>query len=246
VEEIKPVCFRWFPFAADDGSHNMAADEVLLGTAAEKGIASLRVYGWTKATVSLGYFQPAEVRARHARWAQLPWVRRPSGGKTLVHHHELTYALALPAGFDPGWMPRMHERVILPALARLGLVGRVSTAQCARLTGEVLCFEEQAPGDLVCSESKVTGSAQRKHRRGLLQHGAILLAQSEFAPELPGIKELTGVDLSVEVLQEVLLAEFRRETAWDSLPGTWSAEEERTLGELAAQKYGAPEWNDKR
>src|SRR4051812_49790187 len=80
----------------------MAADEAMLEAAAA-GAASLRFYAWEPATLSLGYFQPEAVRHTDARLAALPFVRRPSGGATLVHDHELTYALALPPG--PPWQP---------------------------------------------------------------------------------------------------------------------------------------------
>src|SRR5262245_11340430 len=101
----------------------MAADETLL-EAALRGAASLRFYGWTEATLSLGYFQPERLRRGDDRLARLPFVRRPSGGNTLVHHNEVTYALALPAGppWQAGpcrgtaWLCRMHT-VIAAALA---------------------------------------------------------------------------------------------------------------------------------
>src|SRR5262245_58709107 len=89
---------RLLPFAIADGPTNMAADEAMLLRAAEEGMASLRFYGWSPATLSIGYFQPAAIRLSDPRWATLPWVRRPSGGATLVHDRELTYALALPSG----------------------------------------------------------------------------------------------------------------------------------------------------
>src|SRR5262245_26530345 len=88
---------RLLPYAIADGPHNMAADETLL-EGAGRGVASLRFYGWSEATLSLGYFQPARRRFDAERLASLPFVRRPSGGDALVHHHELTCALALPAG----------------------------------------------------------------------------------------------------------------------------------------------------
>ena len=87
---------RLLPFAEAGGAHNMAADETLL-EAAGAGQASLRFYGWSAPTVSLGYFQPHNVHISDPLLANLPYVRRPTGGATLVHHHEMTYALALPA-----------------------------------------------------------------------------------------------------------------------------------------------------
>ena len=87
--------FRVLPFATADGAHNMAADEVLLESAVA-GTGSLRFYGWSEATLSLGYFQPHRIRGSDEWLAKLPFVRRPTGGEALVHHHELTYALGLP------------------------------------------------------------------------------------------------------------------------------------------------------
>src|SRR5207244_6408467 len=99
----------------------MAADEVLL-QAAGAGQLALRFYGWQQATVSLGYFQAAACRRADPLLTTLPYVRRPTGGATLVHHHELTYALALPeqvrrAGSEP-WLLYMHG-IIAAALKRL-------------------------------------------------------------------------------------------------------------------------------
>src|SRR4051812_16012691 len=97
-----PVC-RLLPFVTADGPWQMAADEVML-EAAVAGTASFRTYGWTAVTLSLGYFQPAAVRLADPLLASLPFVRRASGGATLVHDREVTYALALPAG--PPWQSR--------------------------------------------------------------------------------------------------------------------------------------------
>jgi lipoate-protein ligase A len=111
----------------------MAADEALLESAVG-GLAALRFYGWTEPTLSLGYFQPEAARLADPLLAALPWVRRASGGAALVHHVEVTYALALPAGMPwqasaaaqrrsvPGtsWLCRMHG-MVWAALAGLGV-----------------------------------------------------------------------------------------------------------------------------
>jgi lipoyl(octanoyl) transferase len=240
------TAFRWLPYARAEGATNMAADDVLLHAAA-KGVASLRFYGWTAPTLSLGYFQPTALRCQYSQIAPLPWVRRSSGGKALLHHHELTYALALPAGFAADWMARMHQRVILPALNRLGLAGRIEVVTKPPTPAhEFLCFEHQTLGDLVCAGHKIVGSAQRKKNHCLLQHGAILLAQSEFAPTLPGIKEITGMELSVQSLIDVMVDQFCRITGWRGEERGWSAEELGAIEVIAAKQYRRPEWNEKR
>ena len=156
--------FHWLPFTSADGPFNMAADDVLLHAASE-GIASFRFYGWTHATLSLGYFQPACLRSAHPEIAAVPWVRRSSGGKALIHHHELTYALALPTGFDRDWMPRMHHTSYCRR-GRLGLAGQVDVVQApssGRACGTVLPSCGTAlpsrPPNQTAQESRPTNAA---------------------------------------------------------------------------------------
>jgi lipoate-protein ligase A len=241
------VCRR-LPFAIADGPHNMAADEALLESAVA-GIASLRFYGWSPPTLSLGYFQPARVREQDARLAHLSWVRRPSGGATLVHHHEVTYALALPAGppwqTDEPWSRRMHT-LIARALAGLGIAARLYQPKDELPYEGLLCFHHFTPGDLMIGDAKVVGSAQRRQRQALLQHGGILLATSSHTPSLPGILELTGRRLAVGELVSALERELEAETGWRLEQGEWTATEARRIEELAAAKYGQEAWNGKR
>ncbi len=237
---MEALTIRLLPWEVADGATNMAADEVLVRTAAEQGIASLRFYGWAPATLSLGYFQTAAVRHRDPRLAALPFVRRPSGGATLVHDREVTYCVALPAAaaWHAGgpWMPRMH-RIIARALGELGLAGRVelATRETAARHGDVLCFEQFTEGDLLCGGNKVVGSAQRKHQRALMQHGSILLAQSVYTPALPGLGELTGVPLSVAAVSTAVAAQLQCDTGWQMVRDNWSAEEARCAGGAGAR-----------
>ena len=246
---MEAVICRLLPYAVGDGPFHMAADETLLRSAAQ-GLASLRFYGWAQATASLGYFQPHAILAADPLLKPLPFVRRLSGGATLVHHHELTYCLALPAqvvaqSAEP-WMPRMH-RLIAEAFADLGLAKRlVAVAGSTVKHGDVLCFQQYTPGDLLCDGFKVVGSAQRKHHQHLMQHGGILLRRSEHAPALPGIRELTGIEIAPEQAVDVLLNRFRHDTGWEFAAGDWSANERAGIDVLIRDKYGSPSWNEKR
>jgi lipoate-protein ligase A len=226
----------------------MAADEVLL-EAALAGVASLRLYGWAEATVSLGYFQPHLLRHTDERVAALPFVRRPSGGAALVHHREITYALALPPGppwqTGASWLCRMHT-ILADALHQLGVkVSSCGRAAPERFTG-LLCFQHLTPGDLLIGSTKVAGSAQRRHRGALMQHGALLLAASPHALVLPGIEELSGNHLEVEASCAAVAARFARATGWDLRPADWNTRERARITELAATKYGQEGWNCKR
>ena len=108
----------------------------------------------------------------------------------------------------------------------------------------MLCFEHQTAGDLVSGGAKVVGSAQRKLRGALLQHGGVLLRRSAFAPSLPGLFELTGRDISPEEMAARLTAKFA--TQFAVTPGDWTADEVALRATLAVEKYGAPAWNEKR
>jgi len=255
----KVIC-RLLPFAVADGPHNMAADEVLL-QAAVAGQLSLRFYGWRQATLSLGYFQSVACRLGAADascvgygpapWptqlaSALPYVRRPTGGAALVHHHEVTYALAVPRAVrsETDEACCMH-RIIAAALTQMGVSCRLAEAGT---TGRhpVLCFHQLTPGDVLCGGAKIVGSAQRKHRHGLLQHGAVLLAQSPFAPILPGIQELCGKRLTTEETQAVIVAELANTTGWQIMGADWDDAEKAGIEELAQRKYATGAWNDRR
>ncbi len=245
---MSPPTIRLLPYAVADGPHNMAADEVLLESA-QAGTASLRLYGWAEPTVSLGYFQPEALRRTEPGLASLPFVRRPSGGGALVHDREVTYALALPPG-PPwqgrlSWLCRMHA-ILARALDRLG----VKAASCGRPGAEpfagLLCFQHVTPGDLLIGAAKVAGSAQRRQRGALMQHGALLLETSPHAPVLPGIDALSGRRLEVASVWRAVEESFADTTGWEVRAGDWTAAERRRREELAADKYGSAAWNGKR
>jgi len=240
---------RLLPLESCDGPANMAADEVMLEAAAA-GIASFRFYTWRVPTLSLGYFQPEAVRHTDFRLQTLPYVRRPSGGATLVHDQELTYALALPA--DARWQPRgqswicrMHT-IIAAALSAIDITAKPVTFGKAKKFGDTLCFLHHTAGDLIVEGHKIVGSAQRKQRGALLQHGAILLAQSASTPNLPGIHELCVRTIIASDLSCNILADLERETAWKFSREEWTDNEIARIAELVQQKYAQDWWNRKR
>jgi lipoate-protein ligase A len=239
---------RLWGYRTNDGAHNMAADEVLLQKAHE-GMASLRFYGWEPATVSLGYFQAHTILQDDPLLAGLPFVRRQSGGAALVHHHEVTYCLALPAGREwqgsQSWLERMHA-IIAAALAGLGISARLHSPDSQSEFAGLLCFKHFAVGDVILQGNKVAGSAQRKQRGAILQQGAVLLAKSPYAPALSGVLELTGISVGRDELCQAIANQFAEETGWSLIPGDWSQDESRDCEELVESKYGQDAWNRKR
>jgi lipoate-protein ligase A len=234
---------NWYPFEEQDGAANMAADEVMLLDAVE-GRASLRVYSWSEATASLGYFQPYDKRPQG-----LPCVRRSTGGGTIIHHHDLTYALALPPGVewkaDEPWSCKMHH-LLQQVLREDGVETEAVVCGREMKLGEALCFQDQTAGDLRLKGHKVAGSAQRQYRGALLQHGSVLLAQSLHAPELPGLLELTGRIWAAQPLGERWLTSLIQDRGWSPRKVAFSPDQLHKRREIQAEKYAHPEWTQKR
>ncbi|SFH61593.1 lipoate--protein ligase family protein [Planctomicrobium piriforme] len=189
------------------GAENMEIDNALLN-AGVAGQAALRFYEWAAPTVSLGHFQAAQGQNVPARFAGLEVVKRLSGGGAILHHHELTYSCVLPA-----WHPVTRDPVRLYDIIHAAIIEVLTGHQVTcRLRGDeafadqpFLCFARGDARDIICGAHKIVGSAQRRRQGAVLQHGSILLRQSEFAPEFPGIFELAGQDLTAERLSGELV-----------------------------------------
>jgi lipoate-protein ligase A len=245
----KPTELRLIPLETNSAEMAMALDEVLLEGAAA-GMPSLRFYQWASPTVTLGYFQPYSVAAG---FSGLPVVRRPTGGDLLVHDHELTYALALPNSLVPTKAEELAcliHRVIARSLNARG----VSTT-CQPVKGKlqiagapegVLCFLHPAAGDVLAGGFKVVGSAQRRSRGGLLQHGSILMKASDHARWLKGIGEVSGTDLDVEELARSLGTEIPLALSLGHSGRPWSGEEKKRALQLVTERYGSVDWNRRR
>jgi lipoate-protein ligase A len=240
---------RLLPELVASGPEQMARDESLLESAAERGVASFRFYRWSEPTWSLGYFQSAADRNDRMPNA---WVRRSSGGAGILHHapHELTYSVALPATMatlpkGESWICNVHH-ALRDWLKGYGVPARAVVCGEVQKLGEFLCFLHHTPGDLVLGGCKVVGSAQRKLRGAILQHGTILLSRSPFTPELPGITELAGRAIDESELKAGFLQELSRRYGWRFEPGGWTDEESGLARRIEREKYRTKDWNERR
>jgi len=115
------------------------------------------------------------------------------------------------------------------------------------LTGQpFLCFQRRSPGDVLVGSTKVAGSAQRRCRDAVLQHGSVLLARSSAAPELDGLKELTGKVIRPEELVGAWLTRLAGAWAIPSQGGCLSDAQRRRAVALATEKYASPLWTENR
>lgn len=163
-----------------DGATNMATDEALMRRARRTGETVYRLYGWSRPTVSLGRNQPARGRydVERARAQGIDFVRRPTGGRAILHHREITYAVAGPveAFGSLGESYRTINRLLLEALRALGVEAcEAQVSIRAPIPGIAPCFEAPVSGEVVAGGRKLVGSAQVRDGDAFLQHGSILI-----------------------------------------------------------------------
>ena len=237
---------------ADSGARQMAVDEVLLEGAAAGGGATLRFYQWIEPTLSLGYFQRYAERDAHAASRDCALVRRQTGGGAILHDRELTYSLvspwAHPLATDATRLYDAVHQSLIRVLAEMGLNARQRAVQHTQPASAqpFLCFQRQTMGDVLLGETKICGSAQRRRRGAILQHGSLLLATSTAAPELPGILEVGGRALEAGELAERWGRKIAATIQLALSPGALSPAECTTASSLGREKYGAELWNRRR
>jgi len=181
----------------------MAVDHALADCLAG-GEAVLRLYRWERPTLSLGRNEPAALYPIDAiRVKGMDVVRRPTGGRAVLHDAELTYAVVAPAG---PWGARAAYHAINEALAAalrsLGAPVAVSEG-AVRPLGPAAgpSFASPAAGEVVASGRKLVGSAQARIGGALLQHGSILLGGSQLAL---GVETGRGPHLGSITLSELV------------------------------------------
>lgn len=175
---------RWWILrsAPSDGATNMATDAALLAHARRTGGATLRLYAWARPTLSLGRHERARgvIDPDACEAEGVAVVRRPTGGRALLHHREVTYSVAAPATLSLAQSYAAINALLLDALARLGISAAPATRRARPLRPEgAACFAEPSAGELVVDGRKLVGSAQVREDGALLQHGSILLADDQ-------------------------------------------------------------------
>ncbi len=222
------------------GARNMARDVAMLEAVADgEALPTVRLYGWDPPCLSLGRHQGIEAAdLEFCRAESIDVVRRPTGGRALLHHLELTYAVIAPLAVGP--LPRgLQEayRAICTALVRavrtLGvdaeLTGGEVNRQLPNPKTTIPCFEAPAGGEVVVRGRKLIGSAMRAHGGAILQHGAILLDwdgrlqagamglddDAFLRLQVTTLREEHGRELPRAILEETLVAAFRSELGVD-------------------------------
>ncbi len=239
--------------APADGAWNMALDEALLESAGGAGQGGcLRFYAWEVPTVSLGYFQHSADRWTHEPSRSCPLVRRATGGGAIVHDRELTYSYTTAVGTHVGSeLSALYEAfhtTLVDELAHRGVAASLCRTPPKRPREQepFLCFQRRAERDVLVGDAKIAGSAQRRHRGTLLQHGSVLLRRSSAAPELEGIAELTSVEIDSMELAACWAARVASSLGLTLRPAAASADELEAAGRVRLAQFANSSWINRR
>lgn len=228
-----------------DGARQMALDEALLEHAQTP---TLRVYRWEPATVSLGFFQ-RYVPIRACVPANVPIVRRITGGGAIWHEHEVTYCLVGRLDRD-GFPARTRDlypllhTAVLKRLSKLGLdVQRQdSSAGDRRYDQEPRCFASPATDDVVHTDGgKMLGSAARQRADRVLIHGSLKLASNPWDG-----KAVTGCALAWTNAAQVLQDAVAEALGQTLTIGEMTDAETEATETIRQARYGTAQWVEER
>jgi lipoate-protein ligase A len=270
-----PQRWRFIDTGSRDPAYNMALDEaMLLHHEAGGALPTLRVYGWTTPTLSLGYAQNTwqEINLAACQQAGVSVVRRPTGGRAVLHDCEVTYSVILPTtlSLGPATLTAHYRRIglaLAAALQRLGLAVHLERARLSahprRAAASPACFAAIARYELSAAGKKIVGSAQKRLQHTLLQHGSMPLRMErqrlfqclQVPPEqratlvqeafrtMTAINEIASSPVTAYMLHEALREGFGRVFGVEMVESPLLSAEEHLADELYTTKYTSPVWN---
>ncbi len=247
---------------------NMALDEAAaISVREDNSPPTLRLYGWEVPSVSIGCFQKiGEVDVEHCLRSHIPIVRRPTGGRAILHGDEITYSFAVKTStgvFSKGLFDS-YKKISLAlgeALIKTGFDPELKLLKESRGTARSdiqkspLCFQSVSYGEISVNSGKIIGSAQKRWQDGLLQQGSIPLladrentsrvfrSSSHRGSDIPlcGLKDMVP-DLNPYKLKEAIRASFEEMFEVSFIMSGPSKEEISLARELEAQKYSSRLW----
>ncbi len=248
---------------------NMAFDEAILrGYELHSSPPTLRIYGWKPSGISLGYSQdPEEVLDIEACLNEsMPFVRRITGGGIILHGDELTYSLVcskedlrLPARVVSSY--KIICSFLISFYKALGIEAEFASDSSSDETHpqrpSALCFAAKEKYDIVINGKKIGGSAQKRSKDIIFQHGSIPLsidmrrassllckkADTGDIHDSTSLQEVLGRRMSTPELSEILIRSFIRSFNVAPSAGRLSSAEHEIFMDLKTLKYASADWN---
>jgi len=258
------------------GAWNMSVDEAILEFAG-KGVVppTLRLYSWFPACLSLGFAQPIkDVQIDDLRSRGWEIVRRPTGGRAILHTDELTYSVCGPHS-EPhlsGSVLESYHDISLALLKALDLIGikadskMISAPLSDQDKNNPVCFEVPSNYEITVSGKKLIGSAQARRKVGVLQHGSLPLkgdltriiqvlnfpdeierqaASQRLLEHATTVEEVLGFPGEWWTPAHAFRMAFSVVLELDLNPMGLTAEEGKRAMELYKEKYNNPDWLEK-
>ncbi len=266
------ITLRVLDYVEQSGSWQMALDEAVLHSViGGRALPSLRFYGWTPPCMSLGYFQhSSDINISRCRDEGIDVVRRPTGGRAVLHDRELTYSVVLPVpeGRSGSVLEtfRMINTGILHGIRSLGVEATFHRKERAggAPRENPYCFSAPSQYEILVKGRKVVGAAQMRKDGVLLQHGSIPLSVNrgkiaallssversaevaeESAEDRPlGIEEMISRPVDRKKLIEAVIEGF--EEHFRCLQGHPGRDELELLQSLRKEKYSNESWTFRR
>jgi lipoate-protein ligase A len=266
--------WRFIYDSPTSGAMNMARDEaIMLSVAAGALPPTLRLYAWQPFCLSLGYGQRI-TDADLERLTLHGWhiVRRPTGGRAILHGDELTYSVALPdnhklASGDVIESYRRISRALLLALQHLGLSPESEKQDKNNRSVGAVCFEVPSHYEITVQGRKLIGSAQLRRKNGILQHGSFPLygdiaricdalfypddfarsiAKQQVRDRATTLEAVCGQAIAWESVAEAFRTGFAEAFDLELLPDELTPQEQQHAAELVETVYNNPTWTNKR
>ena len=248
------------------GAMNMALDDALLHAVADGASPPiLRLYRWRPAALTIGYAQSlaAGVDLEACRAAGIEVVRRPTGGRAVLHDREVTYAVIAPLGgpfgAGVGECYRAIAGVLRNVLGTFNLPAELVPGQMRGQQGRAVCFTAPAQHELLIAGCKVAGCAQKRRGHVFLQHGSLpleldLALMQRILPSAPGENALARQQaigwlnryacrpLTVDEVEDALIDCFAAALGLRLAECQPTATETAAAALLAAEYYRNREW----
>ncbi len=176
--------WRWISDGHHPAEKNMAMDASLLADCEQGRISpTVRFYGWSEPAITIGYSQKVEkeLDMNRCRELDIAIVRRPTGGRALLHHRELTYAVVAPVSqvpFNRGLKATFGaiSEALLVGLKGLGISGDINAnKQRPGPARSPACFASLNHCEITVDGKKLVGSAQKRTSKAFLQHGSLVI-----------------------------------------------------------------------
>jgi lipoate-protein ligase A len=247
---------------------NMALDETVAAyVRKEKAPPTLRLYGWDRPSLTLGCFQKtSDIDAAYCASKGIPIVRRPTGGRAILHHRELTYSFSVKTDnilFSKGLLDsyRSIAAAFHLAFQKAGIRAepKKQRERGRVLAGSPLCFQSSSFGEILVDNKKAVGSAQKRWDNGLLQQGSVPYSyDTDEIRRIFGAEACTAMGSAMTCLEEVmpglsgkefrgiLKASFEETFGVSFLQSRPSPGEEALARDLEASKYSLKSWNFQR